>query len=394
MKITCQSCQAKYSVADEKVQGKTVKIRCKKCGATIIVGEAGAGPNAEAGSLPPPEAGSAGGEVMYQVAITDGEQVSMSAADLIDALRVGRVDAETFVWADGMADWAPIGQVEALRGAMQSPSLAPKLPPPAAARVDTGKKGLDLFAGTVSPPKIAAAAPVVTAASGTSDNSVLFSLAALSAKANSLAPKPAAAMAGRAKDEDSGLIDLNALATADGEPLPSSAGAPDLFGGVPIADPGVFPLGAPPPAAAKVAGAMAGGGGADRKPSTSTALIGGLVALIVVLGGTLVYLLVGRPPPAPPTPVAATVPEVVAQPALPPGVEPLAPEPSAAAESPESAKTVKPKAGGGGRARPAAKPATTPAETKPAAAPAPPAKTSKCGCRPDDLLCNMRCSTK
>src|ERR1700728_2391522 len=37
MKIACQSCQAKYTIADEKVVGKVVKIRCKKCGATIVV---------------------------------------------------------------------------------------------------------------------------------------------------------------------------------------------------------------------------------------------------------------------------------------------------------------------------------------------------------------------
>ena len=37
MKITCQACQAKYTIADEKVIGKVVKIRCKKCGATIMV---------------------------------------------------------------------------------------------------------------------------------------------------------------------------------------------------------------------------------------------------------------------------------------------------------------------------------------------------------------------
>ena len=37
MKITCQSCQAKYTIADEKVLGKIVKIRCKKCSSTIVV---------------------------------------------------------------------------------------------------------------------------------------------------------------------------------------------------------------------------------------------------------------------------------------------------------------------------------------------------------------------
>ena len=37
MKIQCQSCQAKYTIADEKVVGKVVKIRCKKCGASIVI---------------------------------------------------------------------------------------------------------------------------------------------------------------------------------------------------------------------------------------------------------------------------------------------------------------------------------------------------------------------
>src|SRR5512144_1291256 len=37
MKIQCQSCQAKYTIADEKVLGKVVKIRCKKCSATIVI---------------------------------------------------------------------------------------------------------------------------------------------------------------------------------------------------------------------------------------------------------------------------------------------------------------------------------------------------------------------
>jgi len=37
MKIVCDACQAKYSIADEKVQGKAFKIRCKKCGHIIVV---------------------------------------------------------------------------------------------------------------------------------------------------------------------------------------------------------------------------------------------------------------------------------------------------------------------------------------------------------------------
>ena len=42
MKIECDKCSAKYSIADEKVRGKTFKIRCKKCSNVIIVRDKGA----------------------------------------------------------------------------------------------------------------------------------------------------------------------------------------------------------------------------------------------------------------------------------------------------------------------------------------------------------------
>jgi predicted Zn finger-like uncharacterized protein len=37
MKIICDTCGAKYSIADEKVRGKVFKIRCKKCREIIVV---------------------------------------------------------------------------------------------------------------------------------------------------------------------------------------------------------------------------------------------------------------------------------------------------------------------------------------------------------------------
>src|SRR6188474_1104043 len=44
MKIVCDACSAKYSIADDKVKGKVFKIRCKKCSNIIVVrGTAGAG---------------------------------------------------------------------------------------------------------------------------------------------------------------------------------------------------------------------------------------------------------------------------------------------------------------------------------------------------------------
>ena len=36
MMISCESCQSKYSVADEKIRGKTVKIRCRECQTMMV----------------------------------------------------------------------------------------------------------------------------------------------------------------------------------------------------------------------------------------------------------------------------------------------------------------------------------------------------------------------
>lgn len=39
MKFLCGSCRTKYQISDEKVRGKILTIRCKKCGAKVIVKE-------------------------------------------------------------------------------------------------------------------------------------------------------------------------------------------------------------------------------------------------------------------------------------------------------------------------------------------------------------------
>ncbi len=50
MKIVCDNCSTKYSIADEKVRGKVFKIKCKKCSHIIVVkGEAVAGEGQPAG---------------------------------------------------------------------------------------------------------------------------------------------------------------------------------------------------------------------------------------------------------------------------------------------------------------------------------------------------------
>src|SRR5579872_6941947 len=116
MKIACQSCQAKYTIADEKVLGKVVKIRCKKCGATIVVN--GNDPNATTTTSSPPEAPSAGdagdGAEGWTVNVAEGDQRTMRDDEVVAAYRAGTVDDETYCWKDGMDDGAPLREIAAL----------------------------------------------------------------------------------------------------------------------------------------------------------------------------------------------------------------------------------------------------------------------------------------
>src|SRR5512140_2740946 len=60
MKIVCDACQAKYSIADDKIQGKAFKIRCKKCNHIIVVkvGAEGASTTSGAAAEKPRSTGS------------------------------------------------------------------------------------------------------------------------------------------------------------------------------------------------------------------------------------------------------------------------------------------------------------------------------------------------
>src|SRR5512132_4156586 len=133
MKITCQSCASKYTIADEKVAGKTVKIKCKKCGATIVVhgeGGAAAAPGLEAAAVAAPheddsegegdtrvfgnEGGPAPGSDEWTVTITDDDQRSLTPAQILIEFQRGVITGDSYVWRDGMPDWLPLSSVPEL----------------------------------------------------------------------------------------------------------------------------------------------------------------------------------------------------------------------------------------------------------------------------------------
>lgn len=118
MKIQCQSCQAKYTIADEKVVGKVVKIRCKKCSATIVINgneQVAAEDNADTHVFDY----AAHSNDQWTVNVADGDQRTMSVQEIVTEYRAGVINDETYCWKDGMADWLPLREIEQLYGAVK-----------------------------------------------------------------------------------------------------------------------------------------------------------------------------------------------------------------------------------------------------------------------------------
>ncbi len=159
MKITCHACDAKYTIADEKVTGRTVKIKCKKCGATIVVnadtasapqmgGAAGAPygdaqPQAPAGDddslMATRVAGMDGAPPAvnapeWTVSMTGEDERQMSQLQIAEEMQRGAITGDTYVWRDGMSDWLPAGQIpelQALLARVASAGHAAHAPAPA-----------------------------------------------------------------------------------------------------------------------------------------------------------------------------------------------------------------------------------------------------------------------
>lgn len=119
MKIVCGACGAKYSIADEKVQGKVFKIRCKKCSNVIVVkgNEDGTGDETINETV---------GAAEWYV-VVDGEQVGpISNVDMDSYFMSGRINAESFAWRDGLSDWVPLRMLDDFQHLTQQDAAGPE----------------------------------------------------------------------------------------------------------------------------------------------------------------------------------------------------------------------------------------------------------------------------
>ena len=143
MKITCHNCSAKYAIADDKVRGRRVKVRCKSCRTAIVVDGYAMEEDAQAGAMHD----AAGPDDDYEatrvqpsspaadawtVNITDDDQRSLTTEQIVAAWQTGEVNQDAYVWKDGMDDWLPILDVPELAAYLSAaaPAAAPSQPPP------------------------------------------------------------------------------------------------------------------------------------------------------------------------------------------------------------------------------------------------------------------------
>ena len=226
MKVSCQACGAKYTIADDKVRGRKVKIRCKSCGTPIVVdgqSESPAEGAAPTGGAAAPAEGAAakGASSTWSVNLSDTDQRTMTTEEIVAGWQSGLVTADAFVWKDGMGDWVAVLESEDLKPLLAA-GAGPNAPTPfgptivtataaaASARLAGGGRAaaVDLFdaAGASEEDDVATRAPALPQAGSTAyddgkmtgarnENSVLFSLdslkGGLSAEPKKGAPAPA-----------------------------------------------------------------------------------------------------------------------------------------------------------------------------------------------------------
>jgi predicted Zn finger-like uncharacterized protein len=115
MKITCQACDSKYQISDEKTRGRTLKVKCKNCASIILVD--GTHLVDEPAKSPSTEE-----DVFWTVNLSETDQPTLNVSQMIEMYQQGTMTDQTYIWREGMDDWLMVAEVpevaEALREAL------------------------------------------------------------------------------------------------------------------------------------------------------------------------------------------------------------------------------------------------------------------------------------
>src|SRR5437870_3427558 len=118
MRFICETCRANLQISDEKLRGKRLIVRCKRCGVQIRIADPALSaqqPRDEETSRravpppPPPQAFATDPAGWFAIALTRSELESRIAS--------GDVHPGTYVWKQQMETWVPaqaLGELAAM----------------------------------------------------------------------------------------------------------------------------------------------------------------------------------------------------------------------------------------------------------------------------------------
>ncbi|HUU02373.1 MAG TPA: AgmX/PglI C-terminal domain-containing protein [Myxococcota bacterium] len=150
MRFTCKKCQTPYTISDDKIRGKVIKVRCKRCNHLIVIRShssqavsplSGAGDSGvlhdsslelefehafrgiyESGNdkPTPSEKPVQGVQDEWFYGLDGSEDGPLDLEKIKAKIRDGSISEEHFVWREGMTDWVPLEDVPDLSVVLHS----------------------------------------------------------------------------------------------------------------------------------------------------------------------------------------------------------------------------------------------------------------------------------
>ncbi len=178
MKFLCDKCNTRYSIGDDRVRGKILKIRCKNCANVITVREGMDIPahvprNNPTQAIPrveldengePRQYGALGAafasqvskpppalEEEWYVSMDGNQQGPFSLANAQKWVASKPYEAELHCWSEGFDDWLPVDKVSHFRNLRKRPASKPAtIPPPIPRAQPRANEPKPLFAATMA----------------------------------------------------------------------------------------------------------------------------------------------------------------------------------------------------------------------------------------------------
>jgi predicted Zn finger-like uncharacterized protein len=149
VQFSCDSCKTQLQIADEKVRGKRLIVRCKRCGAKITISDPALAQRKPAAQpkAPPPvatpapaPAAAAPADPPLWFAMLHGKQSGPhTRADLSRLANGGEVGPRTYLWKEGMDSWQRAREMPGLMALFPQPPAPPMPPPPLPAADSSGE---------------------------------------------------------------------------------------------------------------------------------------------------------------------------------------------------------------------------------------------------------------